>query len=171
MELEFSQVEKTWAPNRKAATIPAARYPTRRAALIEESFNPEEPRRRPGDITRKEQSMAKKIVGFIKLQVPAGKANPSPPIGPGTGPAWSEHHGVLQGVQCADAELRAGSGAAGGASAAFADKSFPLHHQVAARRRADQEGDQAGQGVRRVRTWTRSARSRALSSKRSPRPR
>ena len=26
--------------------------------------------------------MAKKIVGFIKLQVPAGKANPSPPIGP-----------------------------------------------------------------------------------------
>ncbi|MFP5443991.1 MAG: 50S ribosomal protein L11, partial [Betaproteobacteria bacterium] len=25
--------------------------------------------------------MAKKIVGFIKLQVPAGKANPSPPIG------------------------------------------------------------------------------------------
>ena len=24
--------------------------------------------------------MAKKIVGFIKLQVPAGKANPSPPI-------------------------------------------------------------------------------------------
>src|SRR5690606_36475794 len=30
----------------------------------------------------KEQSMAKKIVGFIKLQVPAGKANPSPPIGP-----------------------------------------------------------------------------------------
>ncbi len=29
--------------------------------------------------------MAKKIVGFIKLQVPAGKANPSPPIGPALG--------------------------------------------------------------------------------------
>lgn len=29
--------------------------------------------------------MAKKIVGFIKLQVEAGKANPSPPIGPALG--------------------------------------------------------------------------------------
>ena len=29
--------------------------------------------------------MAKKIVGFIKLQAPAGKANPSPPIGPALG--------------------------------------------------------------------------------------
>ena len=29
--------------------------------------------------------MAKKIVGVIKLQVPAGKANPSPPIGPALG--------------------------------------------------------------------------------------
>ena len=26
--------------------------------------------------------MAKKVVGYVKLQVPAGKANPSPPIGP-----------------------------------------------------------------------------------------
>jgi large subunit ribosomal protein L11 len=29
--------------------------------------------------------MAKKITGYIKLQVPAGKANPSPPIGPALG--------------------------------------------------------------------------------------
>ncbi|BCZ17919.1 50S ribosomal protein L11 (rpl11) RplK [Helicobacter sp. NHP19-003] len=29
--------------------------------------------------------MAKKVVGQIKLQVPAGKANPSPPIGPALG--------------------------------------------------------------------------------------
>ena len=29
--------------------------------------------------------MAKKVVGFVKLQVPAGKANPSPPIGPALG--------------------------------------------------------------------------------------
>jgi|SRR5699024_10261042 len=29
--------------------------------------------------------MAKKIAGFIKLQVPAGKANPAPPIGPALG--------------------------------------------------------------------------------------
>ena len=30
-------------------------------------------------------TMAKKIIGFIKLQVPAGKANPAPPIGPALG--------------------------------------------------------------------------------------
>jgi large subunit ribosomal protein L11 len=29
--------------------------------------------------------MAKKIIGFIKLQIPAGKANPSPPVGPALG--------------------------------------------------------------------------------------
>jgi len=29
--------------------------------------------------------MAKKITGFIKLQIPAGKANPSPPVGPALG--------------------------------------------------------------------------------------
>ena len=33
--------------------------------------------------------MAKKIVGYIKLQIPAGKANPSPPVGPALG-----QHGV-----------------------------------------------------------------------------
>jgi large subunit ribosomal protein L11 len=33
--------------------------------------------------------MAKKVIGFIKLQVPAGKANPSPPVGPALG-----QHGV-----------------------------------------------------------------------------
>lgn len=29
--------------------------------------------------------MAKKVVGYIKLQIPAGKANPSPPVGPALG--------------------------------------------------------------------------------------
>jgi|ERR1700741_1089135 large subunit ribosomal protein L11 len=29
--------------------------------------------------------MAKKIIGYVKLQVPAGSANPSPPIGPALG--------------------------------------------------------------------------------------
>lgn len=33
--------------------------------------------------------MAKKIVGIIKLQIPAGQANPSPPVGPALG-----QHGV-----------------------------------------------------------------------------
>lgn len=29
--------------------------------------------------------MAKKIIGFIRLQIPAGKANPAPPVGPALG--------------------------------------------------------------------------------------
>ena len=33
--------------------------------------------------------MAKKVAGFIKLQIPAGKANPAPPVGPALG-----QHGV-----------------------------------------------------------------------------
>ena len=33
--------------------------------------------------------MAKKVAGFIKLQIPAGQANPSPPVGPALG-----QHGV-----------------------------------------------------------------------------
>jgi len=33
--------------------------------------------------------MAKKVVGLVKLQVPAGKANPAPPVGPALG-----QHGV-----------------------------------------------------------------------------
>ena len=31
--------------------------------------------------------MAKKVAGYVKLQVPAGQANPSPPIGPALGQA------------------------------------------------------------------------------------
>ena len=44
----------------------------------------------------------KKVTGLIKLQVPAGKANPSPPVGPALG-RRRQHHGVLQGVQRQDA--------------------------------------------------------------------
>ena len=33
--------------------------------------------------------MAQKITGYIKLQIPAGKANPAPPVGPALG-----QHGV-----------------------------------------------------------------------------
>lgn len=40
-------------------------------------------------ITTKEEEMAKKIEGFIKLQIQAGKATPAPPVGPALG-----QHGV-----------------------------------------------------------------------------
>src|SRR3954451_17042337 len=41
------------------------------------------------DLRSASKFMAKKITGYIKLQVPAGKANPAPPIGPALG-----QHGV-----------------------------------------------------------------------------
>lgn len=41
--------------------------------------------------------MAKKITGYVKLQLPAGKANPSPPVGPALG-----QHGVNIMAFCKD---------------------------------------------------------------------
>lgn len=40
-------------------------------------------------VPQKEKKMAKKVIGKIKLQIEAGKANPSPPVGPALG-----QHGV-----------------------------------------------------------------------------
>src|ERR1700734_4375380 len=45
--------------------------------------------------------MAKKITGSIKLQLPAGKANPSPPVGPALG-----QHGVNIMAFCKDFNSR-----------------------------------------------------------------
>lgn len=45
--------------------------------------------------------MAKKVVGLIKLQIPAGKANPAPPIGPALG-----QHGVNIPGFCKDFNAR-----------------------------------------------------------------
>ena len=39
--------------------------------------------------------MAKKVTAYIKLQVPAGQANPSPPVGPASGSARCKYHGIL----------------------------------------------------------------------------
>ena len=43
----------------------------------------------PPLLPQKEKKMAKKVTGKIKLQIEAGKANPSPPVGPALG-----QHGV-----------------------------------------------------------------------------
>ena len=90
--------------------------------------------------------MAKKIVGFVKLQVPAGKANPSPPIGPALGQRGLN---IMEFCKAFNAQTQ---GVEPGLPlpvviTAFADKSFTLHHQDAARDDSDQEGHQAGQGL------------------------
>ena len=51
--------------------------------------------------------MAKKIIGFIKLQIPAGQANPAPPVGPALG-----QHGVniMEFCKAFNAETQSESG-------------------------------------------------------------
>jgi large subunit ribosomal protein L11 len=67
--------------------------------------------------------MAKKILGYIKLQVKAGSATPSPPDRAGARAARRQHHGLLQGVQ--RAHLRDGEGhAAADVITVYQDKSF-----------------------------------------------
>ena len=44
--------------------------------------------------------MAKKVEGYIKLQIPAGKATPAPPVGPCTWTARCKHRRIYKTVQC-----------------------------------------------------------------------
>ncbi|STT82325.1 50S ribosomal protein L11 [Klebsiella pneumoniae] len=43
--------------------------------------------------------MAKKVQAYVKLQVAAGMANPSPPVGPALGQQGVNIMGILQSVQ------------------------------------------------------------------------
>ena len=52
--------------------------------------------------------MAKKITGYIKLQVPAGKANPSPPIGPALGQRGVNIMEFVKAFNAATTELEQG---------------------------------------------------------------
>ena len=68
--------------------------------------------------------MAKKITAFIKLQVPAGKANPAPPVGPSLG-----QHGVNIMEFCKQFNARTQAQAAEGLTipvviTVYADRSF-----------------------------------------------
>ncbi len=40
--------------------------------------------------------MAQKVTGYIKLQIPAGKATPAPPVGPASRSARRQHYGVYK---------------------------------------------------------------------------
>lgn len=53
--------------------------------------------------------MAKKIAGFLKLQVPAGQANPSPPIGPALGQRGINIMEFCKAVNAATKDLEPGS--------------------------------------------------------------
>ncbi len=67
--------------------------------------------------------MAKKITGYIKLQVPAGAANPSPPIGPALGQRGVNIMEFCKAFNAATQELEKGSPIPT-VITVFADRSF-----------------------------------------------
>jgi large subunit ribosomal protein L11 len=67
--------------------------------------------------------MAKKIDGYIKLQVPAGKANPSPPIGPALGQRGVNIMGFCKEFNAKTKEMEEGSPVPV-VITVFSDKSF-----------------------------------------------
>ena len=113
------------------------------------------------------ERMAKKVVGFIKLQIPAGQANPAPPVGPCARTAPGQHHAVLPGVQRPDA------GQDGhhhpGRDHGLRGPLVHLHHEDPAGAVLLKQAA-ASTRARARRTASRSPRSRATRSARSPRP-
>ncbi len=65
--------------------------------------------------------MAKKVVAIIKLQVPAGKANPSPPVGPALG-----QHGlnIMEFCKAFNAKTQGQEGVVPVVITGYADRSF-----------------------------------------------
>jgi len=53
--------------------------------------------------------MAKKVTGYLKLQVPAGQANPSPPIGPALGQRGLNIMEFCKAFNAASGDMEAGS--------------------------------------------------------------
>ena len=86
--------------------------------------------------------MAKKVVKIIKLQIPAGQANPAPPVGPALG-----QHGVNIMEFCKAFNAATAGGQQGRVTpveiSVYEDRSFTFITQDAARGRADQGGRSA----------------------------
>ena len=112
--------------------------------------------------------MAKKITGYIKLQVPAGTANPAPPIGPALGQRGVNIMEFCKAFNAATQELEKGAPIPT-VITVYADRSFSFVDQDPARVLPPEEGgaDQEGLGGDRARL--RPARSAARSCARSPR--
>ena len=100
--------------------------------------------------------MAKKVVGFIKLQVPAGKANPSPPIGPALGQRGLNIMEFCKAFNAQTQKHRARPADPGG-DHRVRGQELHVHHEDAAGDGADQEGGEGRQGQPEAATPTRSA--------------
>ena len=101
------------------------------------------------------RTMAKKVLTMIKLQIPAGAANPAPPVGPALG-----QHGVniMEFCKAFNARTQADAGTIIPVEiTVYRGPQLRLHHQDAAGRRADPRGARDRQGLGRARTARRSA--------------
>ena len=114
--------------------------------------------------------MAKKVIKIIKLQIPAGQANPAPPVGPALG-----QHGVNIMEFC-----KAFNAATQGPNAGritpveitvFEDRSFTFITKTPPAAVLIKEALNLDKPARASRTATRSARCPATSCARSPRRR
>ena len=96
--------------------------------------------------------MAKKIVGYIKLQIPAGKANPSPPVGPALGQRGLNIMAFCKEFNAATQQLEPGMPIPV-VITAFGDRTFTFITKTPAQHLLPKEGgrhhqghDDAGQG-------------------------
>ena len=114
--------------------------------------------------------MAKKIVGYVKLQVPAGSANPSPPIGPALGQRglnimeFCKAFNAKTQDQEKDMPIPV-------TITVFSDKILHLRDEDAAGLLLPQEGGQAAVGLQDAGHRQSSAASPAPRCAKSPRPR
>ena len=75
--------------------------------------------------------MAKKVQAVVKLQLPAAKATPAPPVGTALGPQGVSIMDFVQAVQCQDRQ-RAGRHDHSGAGDDLQRSQLHFHHQDAA---------------------------------------
>ncbi len=112
--------------------------------------------------------MAKKITGYIKLQVPAGKANPSPPIGPALGQRGLNIMEFCKAFNAATQGMEPGMPIPV-VITAYADRTFTFVDQDAAGQLLPEEGGGSGKGQADAGQERSPARSPWRSAARSPR--
>ena len=83
--------------------------------------------------------MAKKVIGYIKLQVKAGQANPSPPVGPALGQRGLNIMEFCKAFNAATQKLEPGLPIPV-IITAYSDRTLHLHHEDAAGDDASEEG-------------------------------
>ena len=91
--------------------------------------------------------MAKKITGYIKLQVPAGAANPSPPIGPALGQRGLN---IMEFCKAFNAKTQDQKGYISPSSSRCTRIAASVRHEDPAHAGPVEEGPQAGKGIGRT---------------------